>query len=166
VPSRGVWIALSCFKCCQVPGFCINCDATLEDMKVGPLITDWKPAGMFSSLKKEISVMLATCFLFGLFFSPGDGGSTIFRNVGELVPHYTASRRARCYCSPQIKQDRMSFVPEQILVRKDRQAVLPRLRTPVRLGNSETYGRRSLDKSMARMTPQLLSQTLAASINI
>jgi hypothetical protein len=159
-----VWITLSLLKYCPVPGFCVNCDDTLEDMQVGPLITDWKQAGMFTSLKKEISVLLAACFLFVLFFSPGDGGSTILRNVGELVPHYTASRRTKYCCSPQMKQDRIKFV-----VRKDRhrQAILPRLRTSVRLGNNETHERRSLDnKHGAYASPQLLSDTFSAPIDI
>jgi hypothetical protein len=55
---------LSLFKYCPVPGFCVNGGDTLENMKVGPLITGWD---VFSSLKKEISALLAaTCFLFGL----------------------------------------------------------------------------------------------------
>lgn len=49
-----MWITLSLLKYCPVPGFYVNFDDILEDMKVGPLITDWKPAGTFSSLKKEV----------------------------------------------------------------------------------------------------------------
>jgi hypothetical protein len=35
----------------------------------------------------------------GLFFHPEDRGSRFLRNIGEIVPDYTASYHRQCYSS-------------------------------------------------------------------